>query len=512
MGTNSPIGKKVYLLEDLIAELVKLKEQGKVIVQTHGVFDLMHPGIVQHLNSAKKQGDILVVTVIKDKDVRRGPGRPIFSQDFRVESVASFSQVDYACVVDDEQPFECVNRIKPDIFAKGQAYKERDRQIHNKIFEEEKDFYFGQTKIAETDGFTISSSQLLQQFINLLPEETRGYLKRIFIKFPYQEILEKIHQLSSQKVLVIGDGIVDEYHYCEPMGKAGKANLVVNKYLGHEVFAGGAFAIANHVASVCGQVDIVSLLGEVDSREEFVKESLKPNVGSKFFMRADGPTVVKKRYLHQYLNQKLFEVNFINDAFIDGALETEIINYLSEVLPKYDSVLLSDFGHGFINSNIYSAIEKHSRFLAINTQTNAANSGYNMITKYKNPDFVCLDEAEIRLAAQEKYGSVDDIAQNIRDQVNAENLIVTLGKKGSLGVSGENETCRTPIFSTKVVDTIGAGDAFFAYAAPAVASGMPMDLVSFVGNVVGALAVQIMGNKRSVERFEVLELIHTLSK
>ena len=83
MGEDTSASKKIYLLEDLIAELVKLKKQGKVIVQTHGVFDLMHPGIVQHLNSAKKQGDVLVVTVIKDKDVRRGPGRPIFSQDFR---------------------------------------------------------------------------------------------------------------------------------------------------------------------------------------------------------------------------------------------------------------------------------------------------------------------------------------------------------------------------------------------------------------------------------------------
>jgi sugar/nucleoside kinase (ribokinase family) len=60
------------------------------------------------------------------------------------------------------------------------------------------------------------------------------------------------------------------------------------------------------------------------------------------------------------------------------------------------------------------------------------------------------------------------------------------------------------------VDTIGAGDAFFAFTAPCFAVGMPLDLVSFIGNAVGALAVQIVGNKKSVEKYEALEFIHNL--
>ena len=296
--------KKVYFLEDLVLEVAKLKKQGKRIVQTHGVFDLLHPGIVQHLTEAKKMGDILIVTVIKDEDVRRGSGRPVFPDDLRAQSVACINQVDFVCVVDDIKPFECVHRIDPDIFAKGQTHKERDQQTHNKIFNEEKELFFGKAKILETDGFAISSSQLLQQFVNLLPESTRQYLDRIFEKYSYQHILEVLNKLSSQKVLVIGDGIIDEYHYCEPMGKAGKANLVVNKYLTNEIFAGGAFAIANHVANICGQVDIISLLGEEDSREEFIKENLKPNIKSKFFFRDDGPTVIKKKILTPILESE----------------------------------------------------------------------------------------------------------------------------------------------------------------------------------------------------------------
>ena len=61
-----------------------------------------------------------------------------------------------------------------------------------------------------------------------------------------------------------------------------------------------------------------------------------------------------------------------------------------------------------------------------------------------------------------------------------------------------------------MIDTVGAGDAFFAYTAPCFAREMPLDLVSFIGNAVGALAVQIVCNKKSVERYELLEFIHAI--
>ena len=204
--------QKIFLLEDLIKKVKGLKKSGKTIVQSHGVFDLIHPGIIKHLNSAKKQGDILVVTVIKDKDVRKGPGRPIFSVDLRVENVATLDMVDYVCAVDDEKPYECVQMIKPDIFARGQAYKERDKKIHNKVFEEERDFYFGKSKLYETDGFSFSSSHIINNFLDIYPEDTKSYLKSFSGKYSFADIVANLDKLKGLKILLIGDGIIDEYH------------------------------------------------------------------------------------------------------------------------------------------------------------------------------------------------------------------------------------------------------------------------------------------------------------
>jgi len=186
------------------------------------------------------------------------------------------------------------------------------------------------------------------------------------------------------------------------------------------------------------------------------------------------------------------------------------LDYLNDELPHYDIVLVSDFGHGFITDAIIKLIRRRAKKYAVNTQTNAANTGYNLITKYQRPYFICVDEGELRLAAQEKHASIEVIAKNIKKKVAAQYLIITLGKNGSLGIGPKDCVVRAPIFSAKVVDTIGAGDAFFAYAAPCFAVGMSLDLVSFIGNVVGTLAVQIVGNKKPVEKYEVLEFVHNL--
>lgn len=506
------IKNKILFLDDLVKKVAELREEGKVIVQSHGVYDLIHPGIIKHLNEAKKQGDVLVVTVIKDKDIRRGPGRPVFPENFRAENVASLEQVDYVCIVDDEKPFECVQIIKPDIFARGQAYKERDRKIHEGIFQEEREFYFGKCKIYDTEGFSFSSSHIINNFLDIYPEETKNFLKEFAKKYSFHDIASKLNKLKNLKVLIVGDGIIDEYHYCTPMGKATKAHLVVNKHLTHEVYVGGAFAIANHIAGLCNDVSLLTLLGSDDSREDFILNNLKPNIKTEIFYRDDAPTIVKKRYINQYLNQKLFEINYLNDDYINGDCELSIIDYLERTLPEYDLMMVSDFGHGLVTNKMIRVIEKLSRKLAVNTQTNAANTGYNMISKYHNPHYVCLGEPEARLATQERFCDIEEIARNLSKILNSEHLIITLGKMGSIGFDNENGANRTPIFSSKVIDTVGAGDAFFSFTAPCFAQNMPLDLVSFIGNAVGALAVQIVCNKKSVEKYELLEFIHTILK
>src|SRR3989344_4124256 len=117
------VNQKSYTSENILKEdeLVKkikaLKVQGKKIGLCTGSFDLLHPGHVTHLTSAKKLCDILVVAVARDKyssSKYPGSGRPIFSDKIRAFMISKLKPVDFV-FLEDGVP-ETVDKIKPDLY------------------------------------------------------------------------------------------------------------------------------------------------------------------------------------------------------------------------------------------------------------------------------------------------------------------------------------------------------------------------------------------------------------
>ena len=89
--------KKISSLKDLSKKISIFKKKGKKVVHCHGVFDILHAGHIKHFNSAKKFGNILVVSVTQDRYVNKGPNRPIFPIDIRMQCLAALENVDYVC-------------------------------------------------------------------------------------------------------------------------------------------------------------------------------------------------------------------------------------------------------------------------------------------------------------------------------------------------------------------------------------------------------------------------------
>jgi len=87
------------------------------VVLTNGVFDLLHPGHVRYLQTARARGDVLIVAVNSDRSVRaaKGPTRPVIPEQERAEIIAALRAVDAAVIVDDETTQAVVDRLKPDV-------------------------------------------------------------------------------------------------------------------------------------------------------------------------------------------------------------------------------------------------------------------------------------------------------------------------------------------------------------------------------------------------------------
>ena len=274
-----------------------------------------------------------------------------------------------------------------------------------------------------------------------------------------------LQKIKNYRVLVVGDAIMDEYCYVTPLGKSPKENIIATKYVEREIFHGGVWAAGAHVQQFCGVVNV---------------------------LRGANITT-KRRFVEKTYMRKLFEVHEETHGNTPPWRHT---------YEDYDLVIVTDFGHGTVTKAMIEEISAKARFLAVNAQTNSANFGFNLITKYPRADFVVIDEAEARLAAHERDGEIEYVIEKLGFPY----IIVTQGHRGCTGYDGE-KFYHEPAIAHEIVDTMGAGDAFFCVTAPLAKAGAPMGELLRIGNAAGAVKVGTVGNREPVTKKGLLSAL-----
>ena len=504
--------EKIKTIEELAKLLKPYRSENKKIVHCHGVFDLLHIGHIHYFEQARRLGDLLIVTITPDRYVDKGPHRPAFTEALRAEAIASLKCVDYVAINQWPTAEETLQILRPNVYVKGSEFKNTASDITGKIAREERVVREIGATLAFTKDIVFSSSNLINQYISNLPNEIKQYLKFFRQRYTLQSIIDIINKMTSLKVLVIGDTILDDYQYCDAIGKSSKDPTLAIKYKFHDLFAGGVLAVANHVANFVDSVDLVSVIGERESYEKFIRSQLHSNVSTHFFIQPDAPTLIKRRFIDSYSFNKLLEVYIMDDSGLPVEKNLEVCNLLREKLSEYDLVIAADFGHGCISDEMVRILIDHSQFLAVNTQANAGNRGFNTIARYPHADYVCIAEHELRLAVRTLNGNLRPKMYDISKKLGCSNFMVTQGKKGCAVCSGNGDFAVVPAFAQNVVDRVGSGDASLSVTSLAAVQNAPNEILGFLGNVVGGLAVEVLGNKKSIDKLSVQKYITSLMK
>lgn len=503
---------KIIEIDQLAEVSQELRQSGKQVVHCHGTFDLMHTGHIRYLQKAREEGDVLLVTVTADAFVNKGPGRPVFNEYLRAENLAALACVDFVAINHEVSAVSALHKIRPNVYVKGSDYRTASDDLTGNISREQQAVEAHGGRIFFTDEITFSSSNLLNEHFNVFSPETRNFLKDFRGRWRENDMQAGIESLRELKVLVVGDAIIDQYHYATPLGQTGKGNIFAVRYESEEQFAGGSLAVANHLAGFAGSVTLLTALGSYDSHEEFIRQKLRSNIETKFFYFVDAPTVTKRRFVDADL-AKLFEVYFYHDEpQVDESAE-RVCDWLLEHLALFDAVIVPDFGNGFIGDAVIRTLGEKARFLAVNTQINSGNRGYHFITRYPRTSFVSLNEPELRMAAHNRRDSLENIARAIAIRTQTEHLAVTRGTKGVILYDRNADAFHhIPALSTKVVDRIGAGDAFLSLAGLCAARGLDPEVTAFIGSVAAAMDVQIVCNRHPVDSVGLKKYVATLMK
>ena len=491
---------KIQDLEQLAEWVADQRLQGKRVVHCHGVFDLVHPGHIRHLAAASSMGDVLVVTVTPDRFVNKGPGRPIFNQQLRAESLAALQTVSSVAINRYPTAVEAILLLRPDVYVKGSEYSRPENDVTGKIADEERAIQSVGGCLAFTDDITFSSSHLINRNFSPYGDEAAQWLANVRTQHPVSEVEAYIERARAVKVLVVGEAILDEYVFCDCLGKSNKDPVLAFKYRERELYAGGSLAVANHLAGLCDQVGLLCMLGDQEREEQFVRGSLRPNVQPFFSSQHNAPTIRKVRYVDAHTQNRTFELYRLNDEPLDGADESALLKDLDSVIDGYDLVVVTDYGHGMITDKVVACLRERARFLAVNTQANAGNRGFNTISKFASADYVCLAGHEVQLETRQRHTALSMLIEELARRIDCGKITVTMGRDGTLHYDSKLGFVMAPALAGAIVDRVGAGDAVLAITSLMIQLGAPWEIVGLLGNLAGAQVVGHLGNREKIDR------------
>ena len=415
--------------------------------------------------------------------------------------MAAIDSVDYVAINNTPTAVNLIKIFKPNFYCKGKDYKDFKKDITGEIKNELKELKKFKGKLIITEELTFSSSRLINKSTNFFSTRQKKTLKKISKKFDFNSIKKNIDNFNKLKILVIGETIIDQYNFCEAVGKSGKEPMLVLKEIKNDQYLGGVLSIAKNLAQFSKKISVISILGE---KKEFLREinsNLNNNIKTKFLFKKNSPTIVKKRYVDNLSKNKIIGMYKINDEILSKNDELVLNNILLKDLNKYDLVIVSDYGHGMISKKSAEIICKKSKFLAINAQVNASNIGFHTIRNYKNFNTLIINEKEIRHEMRDKISKTEILMNKLSKQKNIKNIIVTMGASGSvLYCKKEKKFYYADAYAHKTVDKVGAGDTMLSLIGPS------------IGSLGAAQSVETIGNKETVNKLKILKTLESILK
>lgn len=277
----------------------QLKSEGKTIALCHGVFDLVHPGHIIHLEQAKEMADVLVVSITSAQYVRKGPGRPYFDNEMRMKFLAALECVDYVMLSEGYTVDDIIESVEPDLYIKGEEYAKAEDDITGKIGEEQALVEKHGGKIQYTTGQTYSSTKLINTAMSGLPEEVRLYIEDFKTRYSMKDVRSFAESAKNLKVLVVGDIIIDKYTYCNVQGLMSKDMGYSARIHHSEEYFGGSIAIARHLSSFTSNVTLLSIMGNEEEIRLRLFEELADSIKLNLLYSTQFPTIIKTQVSDQ---------------------------------------------------------------------------------------------------------------------------------------------------------------------------------------------------------------------
>ena len=320
-------------------ELTKIRKyfKKKIIGLCHGAFDILHNGHLEHFEVAKKNIDILIVSVTANQFVIKGPNQPYNDEIDRAKFLLHIKNIDYV-VIDQNLTAEGVlDRLKPDFYIKGKDYKGKD--ITNNLSKEIKILKKNKGKLLITETKLLSSTRIINKIHNNLDSDIDNFIKKLARLNTFDEIYKATEKLKVMNINIIGEPIIDKYISCEISGLTTKDPAISSVIEKTQSIPGGTIAITKMISKFVNKVKIFTY-GNHKELKSFFKEYKNVKV-----INFDKSQIIqsKTRFINSNRYEKLLQVtNFKKNYFA----KDKIVNITNFIKKINDNIIICDFGIG----------------------------------------------------------------------------------------------------------------------------------------------------------------------
>lgn len=503
---------KIFTKNQLEQELKKIRKYKKIVL-CHGVFDVVHYGHIKHFEAAKKFGDFLIVSITRDKFIKKSIKGTAFNENQRLEFLSKLTFIDVVILNDEESSEDIIKLIKPNYYIKGSDYKNNKLDDTKKIYKEKKLVKKYGGKIEYTNELSFSSSKIINNNNYLYSNTQRIHLERVKKKLDFGQVKNLIEKKNKITVSVIGELIFDIYNFGNVVGKSGKEPHLVMTKENKEILIGGSAAIAKNISSFVNKVNLISPFGYEKNYIDILDKQLPKNIKKIFNKPYESfGSIEKSRFVDQSSNYKLF--GYYNlPTQSDLNFDKSYLIKVKKILNESDLLIIADYGHNFLVGNILDIVNKTRTFKTLNSQINATSKGFSNLNKYNGINTIIINETELRQELKDQTGEVNTLGHRLIKNRNCKNLIVTSGHQGAkLFKKNVKNTFSCPAFSDYSVDKIGAGDAMLSIASYSMCARFDSDLTLLLGSIAAALTVKSIGNKAEIDKQVLLRTIKYMLK
>ncbi len=488
---------KTLTLPALLDLRRRAREAGRMVVHCHGCFDIVHPGHIQHLQFARSLGDVLIVTVSGDSHVNKGVNRPLIPDDLRASSLAALECVD--CVYVNEHPtaVTLLESLRPDVYVKGREY---ERSVDRRFLAERDAVTAYGGRVVFASGEVVYSSTAL---INSLADTAHFNDEKVYrLRQRYglgdAHLTNLLQRWRDLRVVVVGDYILDRYHFCDATGVAGEGPMMSLRSLQERDYDGGAGVVALHLAGLGARPTLVSAFAEDDEESQLARMRLTAEGVDLQALPHRRDVISKHRYLVD--DQKLFKVDRGAAEPSDSHRELTLARRILDAADGADAVVFADYGYGLITAGLLDRIlpELRSRVPVLTANASGKQSS---LLRFRDVDLLCPTERGVRETRRDFSGGLGAVVWDLLNATAARQAIVTLGKQGLVTFDRDpaDETGRlrseyVPALAGRAIDPLGCGDALLATATLALAAGGSLQAAAYLGSVAAAVEVQHLGN------------------